>query len=377
MDVTLGSYYDTNGMALAISIYRFPEDHASRPKIRTRALRYLFSHRRKYHSAPSIDELSRWGMEMFQEFGRVNNVECITEIADIMTEFAQGADRHAFLDRIRLLDEEKAGLIRQGRVQTRVQTKTKTTKTVYNDSQNVHDSQINKSVIKCLENLFEKYEYMIVLKEKYDEKRELYRPTTNKEKFEYKTIILDDIRGIFVSKYFEKTELINSTAQYIKTSTAIFGQKELGMIDAIIALWLWINEHEHKKELELRLLEEFKEMNGMCTTGHIARLMNVMQGFTDDENLCIRISSSDQCFAVVKQYLTKELQECKDEDVISEMIDGGENYVKFIRKCVAKKLLEWKKEYGKEMLTEIANVVNKFAHVTVFDTCPQTLSPKI
>jgi len=361
MEVALGSYYDSNGIALAISIYKFPEDYRSRPKIRTRALRYIFSHRRKYPPSPSVDELSRWAIEMFQEFSRVNNVECMTEIADIMTEFAQGDNRNAFLDRIRALDEEKAN-----RRITQNRTDTKTIKSVYNDSQNVHNSELNKSVIKCLENLFRKYEDMIILRQIYDEEKEEYRPTTNKEKFEHKTNMLNDVRCIFAGKYPDKTELVNSSTDYVRTSTAIFGRRELGLIDAVLSLWLWINEHEHKKELESRLLEEFKEMHGMCTTGHIARLMNVMQGFTEDENLCIRISGRDQCVAVVKQYLTKELQNCKDEDVIAEMTEGGEKYVKFIRVCVAKKLLEWKREYGKEMLRNIAEIVNDFAHTVVF-----------
>jgi hypothetical protein len=365
MDIALGSYYDRNGISLAITIYRFPQDYNSRPKIKVRALRYLFHHRSKQPDTPSVEELSRWAGDMFQEFTRTNNVECMTEIADIMTEFGRGETRDNFLNLIRNLDEEKAGTIRHAIAQTRLDNQAKkANKTIYNDSQNVHDSEINRSVIKCLENLFQKYQHLFVLKE--TKKEGELRPTTAREKFEHKIEILENIRQIFQTKYPEKSELINSSIEYIKTSTAIFGKKELGMIDAVIPLWLWINEHEHKKELELRLLEEFKEMHGMCTTGHIARLMNVMQGFTDDENLSIRISNRSQCVAVVKQYLNKALQECKDEDVILEMTEGGEKYIKFIRVAVAKKLIEWQNEYGKEMLDDIAKTVNNFANAVVF-----------
>lgn len=369
MEIALGSYHDTNGIALAISIYRFPEDYIGRPKIRTRALRYLFSHRNRYSSVPTIDELSRWATEMFQEFTQNNNLECMAEIADIMTQFAQERDRNIFLDRLRTLDDEKAGFVRQSMDRTNrriAQVRANTEKSVYGDSQNVHNSEINKSVIKCLEYLFEKYEDMIILREIYDNGLAIYRPTTNKEKFVHKVSMLTDIRGILVAKHPDKAELVNTSLDYVKTSTAIFGQRELGLIDCVISLWLWISEHEHKKELYLRLLEEFKEMHGMCTTGHIARMINVMQGFTEDENLCIRISSRDQCVAVVKQYLTKSLQDCTDEDVIAGMTDGSPKYIKYIRQCVAKKLIEWKNEYGKEMLDDIASIVNDFAHAEVF-----------
>lgn len=372
MEVSLGSYYSTNGMALAISILRFPEDYKNRPKIRTRALRYLFSHGRQYGpSAPNRETLSQAGMSMFNEFTQTNNIEGMREIADILTQYTH---EHNLLDRIRELDDNQQEII-QNTVRNRVNNRqinhediqqpqrqilNTVTKSVYSDSQNVHNSKINQSVIKCLENLFSKYQHLIILEEMDG------KITNNKQKFDHKKCILDDIRRSFILKHPDKTELVNSSIDYIKTSTAIFGKAELGIIDAFVALWFWIQEHKHQEELEKRLLEELKEMNGYCSTGHIARLMNVMQGFTDDENLSMRISNHDQCSAVVKQYLTKVLQECKDEDVISEMVDGGEKYIRFIRKSVAEKLLEWQNSYGKEMLKDIVKIVNDFSNTTVF-----------
>lgn len=343
MEVALGSYYSLNGMALAISIFQFPEDYSNKPRIRTRALRYIYSHRKKYRNSPNLETLSRAGISMFDEFRRSNNLEGMREIADIMTEFTQGNDN--LLDRIREVD---VNVVQPTNIR-------QSSKSVYTDSQNVHNSKINQTVIKTLENLFAKYENFIILEGNDD-----------KQKFEHKVYILHNIGGILVSKHPDKTEMINSSIEYIKTSTAIFGHRELGLIDGFIALWFWIGEHKHRDELEKRLLEEIKEMNGMCTTGHIARLMNVMQGFTEEESLSIRISNRDQCFAAVRQFLTKELKDCRDETVISEMTEGGENYIKFIRKSVAKKLLIWQSEYGKEMLKDIAEIVNDFAKATVF-----------
>lgn len=351
MEIALGTYYSTNSMALALSILRFPEDYGKRPMVRTKALRYIYSHRRKYGlTAPDLEAVSQIGLNMFDEFKQTNNLEGMREVADIMTEFAQGNN---LLDRIRDIDVD---------ARRTATISSKSSRTVYSDSQNVHNSKINQSVIKCLEHLFSKYQHLIVLQE-IDMK-----PTNNRQKFEHKVNILTDVRGIIVAKYKDKKDIINSSIDYIRTSTAIFGEMELGMIDAFLALWFWIQDHKYKDELENRLLEELKEMHGLCTTGHIARLMNVMQGFTEDENLSIRISNRDQCFAVVKQYLTKELQECDDEDVLFQMTEGGEKYVKFIRKSVAKKLLSWQQEYGREMLHDIADIVNDFAKTVVFET---------
>ena len=338
MEVALGPYYSINGMGLAITILKFPEDYRSRPiMLRIRALRYAFSHRRKYRGV-SVDFLSNAAISIFEECKTQNNLEGMREITDV----------------IRTMDM-KEPLPNVARIQP------VSSKTVYSDSQNVHDSNINKSVIKTLENLFDKYKHLFTLNEING------RSTDDKQKFEYKSSVLNEIREILVVKFPDKKDLINSSIEYIIKSTAIFGERELSMVDGLISIWYWICDHKDHVELEKRLLEELKEMKGMCTTGHIARLMNIIQGFTEDENLTIRISNDAQCFAVIKQYLNNQLQNCSDEDVIAEMTDGGENYVRFIRKSVSSKLLEWKQDYGSAMLPSIAKLVNDFACAKVFE----------
>lgn len=340
MEVAL-SYYSIQGMSIAIATHRFPEDYKHRPQTRVKALRYIFSHRNKYPKSPTIQELSHSANNMFQEFHASNNLELMREVADIMNEFGQAN----LLDTIREVEEQKNNPTPTIHKQ----------KTVYNDSQNVHNSKINKSVINSVEHLFEKYKHLFILEQ-----------TTDAEKFQHKKLILYQIDSILSSKYPNLKTTINANTEYIETSTAIFGKKEISLLDAFISLWFWINDHTHKEELEKRLLEELKEMSGLCTTGHIARLINVIQGFTDDANLLIKISNKDQCTAVVRQYLNNELKNCQDENIIAEMTEGGPNYTKFIRKAIAKKLLEWKKDYGQDMIKTIAETVNEFANTTVF-----------
>ena len=47
-------------------------------------------------------------------------------------------------------------------------------------------------------------------------------------------------------------------------------------------LWARIKSSKNKKELEKRLREELREMNGKCAMGHISRLCNVLVGFDED-----------------------------------------------------------------------------------------------
>jgi hypothetical protein len=168
-----------------------------------------------------------------------------------------------------------------------------------------------------------------------------------------------------INTYPENKELISSTTEYIIENTALFGKRNISMLDGYIALWLYITEHKSRKDLELRLLEEMKEMKKQCTTGHIARFMNVIQGFTDDENLMIRISNKDQCQAVITNYLTSELSKCDDEEVILGMTDGGAKFISFIKEIVNRKIPDWEREYGKEMLPEIFKIINNFVKAEI------------
>ena len=160
--------------------------------------------------------------------------------------------------------------------------------------------------------------------------------------------------------------LISSSLSYIRTSVATF-RINITLEQLFKALWFWILEHEHANELELRLMEELGEMRGYCTTGHLARLMSVIQGFTDDENLQIRITNKEQCNSVIRHYLTKKLQECKDEDVLDGMVDGNDEYKQFIRLKVSEKIAEWEDDYGNDFLQNIAKIVNDFARTEVFE----------
>lgn len=357
MNVTMGSYYSVNGMNLAINIYNFPEDYKNRPDIKTRALRYLFMHRKKDRLAPALDKLETYTISLFEEFNRDNNfIQYTREIADIIAEFIPRRRTEIFE---RLRDMDDIHIIENKRIEidnkNTQDIKTKLTRTVYSDSQNVHNTSINESVIKVLENLFDMYKNIIVL-----------RDSDPETQFEHKRNIVHDIENVLVSKYPDKKDLISSTTMYIIENTALFGKRQISMLDGYISLWLYITEHEFKTELESRLLEEMKEMKKQCTTGHIARFMNVIQGFTADEKLNIKISNREQCYAVITHYLNSELAKCDDEDMILEMSEGTEKFVKYIRQIVSKKILEWKRDYGEDMIPEITRIINNFAKTTIF-----------
>lgn len=352
MEHQLSFGYTQQSLTLAINVYNFPEDYKKRYRLRIRSMRYILQHRTRLPNiCPSPRQILNH-LEQLLRHIRDNNLsnQLLFEIVDIIQEHFPGR-ANEFLNYIR--DEESDSedeIDEQIFVQDEPKKKIRT---VYEDSQNVHDTKINKSVIHATKTLYKMYQDKIQIFE---------GANIGNDKID----LLTSFSGILKSSHQNKAILIDNTMRYFRDSVATFGIG-IGLADTFKSLCFWIYERkEYKTELENRLLEEFTGMKGMCTTGHLARLINVVQGYTDDENLCIRISDKAQLQASVKKYLTSSLQECTDDTVLEEMMTGGETYKKYIRKLVSEKLDIWMKDYGNDSLTTIMETINQFCRTTVF-----------
>jgi hypothetical protein len=133
------------------------------------------------------------------------------------------------------------------------------------------------------------------------------------------------------------------------------------------ALWVWISVHKEPDELKNRTIEELVEMKGYCSTGHLARTINIMQGFTDDPNLTITISSADQVEAVVSTFITKEIQKDENEAASDALIMQRYLHIfyNFVVKIINEKMAEWLKEYG-PVHDHILNAVIKYTQQNGF-----------
>lgn len=348
----LGQYSSQQGNAHALNIYNYPGEFRS---FRVMGMRYLLTHYRSIHNPPPKNLLFQRCLEMLEEFHRNRDRTSLFEMADIINTFSPDEElRERCLNIIREYDNPPqvhvVGLQNRMGVEPRPLEIPKKD-TIYDDSQNVHNTKINQSVITAIKALFRRY-------------KDILRVEENQAK--HINSCLDNVREILVGKYPVQRQVITESVEYVKRSTASF--YGIGISEVFLSIWLWISEQKsHIPELEQRFIEEMKEMKGYCTTGHLARLVNVIQGYTEDEELCIRISDKDQCKAVVRHHLSEELRNCKDEKVLEGIIgDDKTAYVKFIRQAVSKKLIEWKKDYGEESLEDIAELVNDFCRTKVF-----------
>jgi SAM-dependent methyltransferase len=76
-----------------------------------------------------------------------------------------------------------------------------------------------------------------------------------------------------------------------------------------------VKDSPHRQELERRVVEELVEMNGWCSTGHLVRLLNVLQGFDSaaplslDRRAEIRAAVFARLQFAMKKSCSAELQE--------------------------------------------------------------------
>jgi len=205
-------------------------------------------------------------------------------------------------------------------------------KTIYSDRQNVHSSSINSTVKNAAKLLVDKYY------------------TTNYN--------IEDIKNLLIEKYNNDT--ISKVLNRISVDISNFNINiSLGQV--FISLWNWIHLRENFdeiSELEKILIEEIIYMNEMCASGHLSRLINVTQGFSDE--FSINISVMDQCNAVIRYYLNKRLEQCTDEKVIDGMITRDKHYINFIQTCIDEKIDYFRTEYGDEFIQNLESVVSNF-----------------
>jgi len=344
MERQLQHGYTTQGIIHAYNICRFPEDYT--PKLQLMALRYFYMYRKRGDRRISESSPEELATKMFTIFMRKKDRESMYEIADIFGQY-RAENTNIFLQTAQEYDaqEQKRNNIQKPAIIS----------SVYSDSQNVHNTRINQSVNKAVLFLWKKY------------RKEMLHGTLQ-EKEEYKNLCVDNIRNFLQKKFQKNTREINHSCNYIKNSIAVFGTEPntVTLKEAFISVWLWLASHTHREELEKRMVEELTEMNGKCTTGHLARLANIVQGFSEDEELFIRISDKDQCNSVVRGYLTGELSKCQDEKVLDGILDGTQEFRDFILEKISVKLLSWKQEYGEEILDYVAEIVNEFSGVKIF-----------
>lgn len=227
--------------------------------------------------------------------------------------------------------------------------------TVYKDSQNVHGSDINDSVLKACVCLME-----------------IEPPNGYNE---------EEVRNILKEVSPKHSEIIDTVLERIDIDTSRFKYKDnmFTLYNVFSSLWTYISKHEYSKSIQLRLVEEMAAMAKYCTTGHLSRFINSIQGYTDDDSLSIRISSEQQIIAVVIHYLDTICSNAP-EDVLDSMIERDKTpFYNFIMNKMNDKIPQLCIEYGdvQEYILIPIKRYTKLDNWTIYDNVlSYDLSPK-
>jgi hypothetical protein len=221
-------------------------------------------------------------------------------------------------------------------------------KTVYDNAQNVHNKDIEKTSLPIISFLLQ----------------------IDSENTDYATVISDINIHLKNHQYDgERLEKIQLSLNRIAIDRSLYHNTSLTTI--LTKLWFYINHHEDsREELLKRLFEELEEMAGTCTSGFIMRLLNTLSGFED--GLSLKISYEDQIVAnfigrlnaCAKRITEKDSPFYTDRlrDVVKlyldkETIDYQNNLDEFISKMTS---------------TEIDDIVSDFADNVLLEMCENT-----
>lgn len=90
---------------------------------------------------------------------------------------------------------------------------------------------------------------------------------------------------------YTRDEHIKLALNRIEMDRALYSRYNSTLSNLLLKVWTYINDHEHEEEMKKRLLQELEEMSGTCSSGFASRLINVVSGFGEFN---IRISWEDQ-----------------------------------------------------------------------------------
>lgn len=210
-------------------------------------------------------------------------------------------------------------------------------KTVYNNSQNIHDETISKHVNKFIEKIVES-----------SENDENMTPP-DYAKVQKEVVNLVKRRGLDLDKKYKVYGALNR----ISIDTAVFTKYNVTMSQLFVQVWIKIQNYddEIKTTLEDRLVQELIEMGNTCSSGHAGRFVNVFAGVDVD----INISYEDQITANLAGRIKARIRDIPDQDVrasvsMATFPDANEEDVAIYRKFIGDALEELRNELYNEFV---------------------------
>lgn len=164
---------------------------------------------------------------------------------------------------------------------------------IYSDAQNVHNSEINRSIIRSFHQIME-------------QKLEISEDHMIDE------IINDSI----LSKPVK-----NTLIEYVKMSD-VHSVLNVTFLEALQTVWQIIRSHELSKEIKRILNQEIEDSYCKCFTGRMSRLINCLNGF--DPRVTVKISDQQEIANIIINIRQKYQKNDELSDmVMKELVERG------------------------------------------------------
>lgn len=179
-------------------------------------------------------------------------------------------------------------------------------KTIYTNAQNAHNETINENTRNIVRALYKEY-----LKTKsYND-----LVTTSYEEIHKELSNIDISEG--------KQDKIHSF--FYRVMTDPFRFERLSLSDILLLVYNKICSFENKNDLMKRLLEEIFDCDNSCTTGYFTRIVNTLNGFINDKDMCFNINPRDELRSVIFARINRNIRSLpeKTRESVLEAIEEG------------------------------------------------------
>ena len=162
-------------------------------------------------------------------------------------------------------------------------------KTIYTNAQNAHNETINENTRNIVRALYKDYlktkSYNDLVKTSYED-------------------IHKELSTIDSSE--ENNDKLHSF--FYRVMTDPFRFERLSLSDIVLLVYNKICSFENKNDLMKRLLEEILDCDNSCTTGYFTRIVNTLNGFINDKDMCFNINPRDELRSVIFARINRNIR---------------------------------------------------------------------
>ena len=179
-------------------------------------------------------------------------------------------------------------------------------KTIYTNAQNAHNETINENTRNIVRALYKEYlktkSYNDLIKTSYEDIHKELSEINNSEESQ------DKLHSFFY-----------------RVMTDPFRFERLSLSDIVLLVYHKICSFENKSEVMKRLLEEILDCDNSCTTGYFTRIVNTLNGFINEKDMCFNINPKDELRSVIFARINRNIRSLpeKTRESVLEAVEEG------------------------------------------------------